>query len=481
MPRAAYEYDEERSSSEDEDEIEQELIEGSDEESDNDELPVPQTPSRRKGKGKVDELEDKNLIVQTTFDAYFTYSASRTQTSSNVYTQLVLPLTGEEYVEGIASSSKRLKPLKPSILEPDSLKDLFSRFIFELNEGFNLLCYGYGSKRRVLNQFASEVCSKHGHVVVANAFQPDFTIKDLLSRIHTLPPVQDLVLGATAEKQAGQIAAHLSKQTQHVYIVIHNIDALPLRSTRSKTVLSLLASNPRIHVIASVDHLNTSLLWSSSELFARKSDTTDDSTSISAFNYTTDAASNPSYNANRGFAWLWHDLSTLSPYDAELAFADRSSIAGASSASRRKGALDAASGAAAGNPAAMSETAASHILASVTQKAKKLFILLGKRQLAAIEDAEGDQQQKQKVGGGAAGASQDLQQYGMAYDVLFNGARDDFIAANDGALRSLLAEFRDHGLVLSAPSATGGAEVLWIPLRKERLVSVIQSLETGTA
>ncbi|KAJ2918960.1 hypothetical protein MD484_g1436, partial [Candolleomyces efflorescens] len=481
MPRDLYEYDEERSSSDDEEEVEQDLIEASDEESENDELPVPQTPSRRKGKGRVEEAEDKNLIVQTAFDAYFTYSASRPQTSSNVYTQLVLPLTGEEYVEGIASSSKRLRPLRPSILEPDSLKGLFSRFIFELNEGFNLLCYGYGSKRRVLNQFASEICSKHGHVVVANAFQPDFTIKDLLSRISTLPPLQDLVLGATVERQTGQIATHLAKQTQHIYIVIHNIDALPLRSARSKSALSLLASNPRVHIIASVDHLNSSLLWSSSELFARKSDTGDDTTSISAFNYATNAASNPSYTLNRGFAWLWHDLTTLSPYDAELAFTDRSSIAGASSAARRKGALDAASGAAAGNPAAMSETAASHILASVTQKAKKLFIVLGKRQLAAIEDAEGDQQQKQKGGANAAAASQDLQQYGMAYDVLFNAARDDFIAANDGALRSLLGEFRDHGLVLSAPSATGGAEVLWIPLRKERLISVIQKLEASAA
>ncbi|RXW20177.1 hypothetical protein EST38_g5684 [Candolleomyces aberdarensis] len=467
MPRAAYDYEEGRSSSEDEEEIEQELIEESDEESDNDELPVPQTPSKRKGKGKVDDAEDKHLIVQTAFDAYFTYSASRPQTSSNVYTQLVLPLTGEEYADGIASSSKRLNPLQPSILEPESLKELFSRFIFELNEGFNLLCYGYGSKRRVLNQFASEVCSKHGHVVVANAFQPDFTVKDLLSRIHTLPPVQDLVLGATVEKQAGQITAHLSKQTQHVYVVIHNIDALPLRSARSKTVLSLLASNPLVHIIASVDHLNTSLLWSSSELFARKSDTGDDNTSISACN-PNNASTNPSFTANRGFAWLWHDLTTLSPYDSELAFADRSSISGASSAARRKGAFDAASAAAAGNPAAMSETAASHILASVTQKAKKLFILLGKRQLAAIEDA-------------GASASQDLQQYGMAYDALFNAARDDFIAANDTALRSLLGEFRDHRLVVSAPSSTGGAEVLWIPLRKERLVSVIDNLEAGAA
>ena len=114
----------------------------------------------------------------------------------------------------------------------------------------------------------------------------------------------------------------------------------------------------------------------------------------------------------------------------------------------------------------MSETAASHILASVTQKAKKLFNLLGKRQLESIGDA-GDK------------ATNDLQQYGLAYDTLFNAARDDFIAVNDTALRALLAEFKDHGLVLSTPSGTG-VETLWIPLRRERLTAVLSSLDANS-
>lgn len=69
-------------------------------------------------------------------------------------------------VERIASAAKRAAQLTPSILEGDGLKELFSRFTFALNEGFNLLCYGFGSKHKILNQFGSEVCSKHGHIVV---------------------------------------------------------------------------------------------------------------------------------------------------------------------------------------------------------------------------------------------------------------------------------------------------------------------------
>jgi origin recognition complex subunit 2 len=118
----------------------------------------------------------------------------------------------------------------------------------------------------------------------------------------------------------------------------------------------------------------------------------------------------------------------------------------------------------------VSETAALHILASVTQKAQKLFILLAKRQLSAVEE----------LGGADAGANAtvDLQNTAIGYDGLFNLARSDFLATNDTALRALLGEYRDHGLIASAQGASGsGGEVLWIPLRKERLASVLQSLE----
>ncbi|KAJ3532239.1 hypothetical protein NMY22_g7820 [Coprinellus aureogranulatus] len=425
QPELHYEQDESSSS---EEELEQ-LEEISEEESDEGELPIPQTPSKRKGKARATEGEEEgqNIIVPTSFDAYFTYTASKVQTSGNVFSEAVLPLSKEEYAEGIKAASKRAVKLTPSILEGDQTKQLFSRFIFELKEGFNLLCYGFRSKRQILNQFAQETCSKHGHVVVANAFKPDFAIRDLLVRIASLPNVikEPLGLYSAPDKGAEELVKALSKQKHQVYVVIHNIDAPSLRSARAKTALAVLASNPLVHIIASIDHLNAPLLWSSSEVFARKS-----------------SAEESSPASTRGFAWLWHDLTTLAPYDAELAFADRSSIV----------------------------TAAQHILASVTQKAKKLFSLLGKRQLASIEQGV----EENKTGSGSGG----LREHGMAYGVLFAAARDDFVATNDQTLRALLGEFKDHRLILSEPNSAG-VEVLWIPMRKERLQSVLDSLEAG--
>ena len=403
------------------------------------------------------------MISQTSFDAYFSHAASRAQTSSNVFSALVPPLSQEEYIEGIQSahaSTSKLPSIRSGLLEADqSRTQVFARFLIELNEGFNLLLYGVGSKRQTLDRFARESCAKVGHVVVANAFKPDFSLKELFTSIEKIPGLVSVGTSTTVENHAKRIDEALAQPTQkrHLYLIIHNIDAAPLRSQRAKSCLALLAMNPRIHIAASIDHINAPFLWSSSECAARKPE----------------LSSNPSANPKRGFAWLWHDLTTLEPYDAELAYADRSSISGAHTGSHRK-ASEVALLAAQSAGTAMSETAALHILASVTQRAKKLFILMATRQMESIQESAGTDGSNAKAS--TAGTS-DLQQHGIGYDALFSAARDNFIATNDTALRALLGEFRDHGLVVSAQAGAGSGEILWIPVRKERLSNILQSME----
>ncbi|KAG5642600.1 hypothetical protein DXG03_002498 [Asterophora parasitica] len=437
-------------------EIEEDIM---DEESDFEE-PVAATGKR--GKLGIEQDDNRNLIVETAFDAYFTHASTRSRTSANVFSSLVPPLTADEYAEAIASASNgpSLKPVQSSLLSESSRELLFSRFMRELAEGFNLLMYGFGSKRRVLNQFATDYCSKRGHVVVVNGFQPEFSLKDLMGSIEQVPGILGLELTSTTpEVQSKRIydffASSDHPRRRHLYLIFHNIDAAPLRASKAKSCLALLALNPRIHIVASVDHIHAPLLFSTSEATTRKP---------------YPSAPPPSVPP-RGFAWLWHDLTTLVPYDAELAYIDRTSVPTAHGGGPRKK-VDAAAQTAA---TMMTETAALHILASVTQKAKKLFALIGSTQLAGIEEAaagaDGEEGEKAVVA-----AERDLQRFGIGYDILFTTARDNFIATNDTALRSLLGEFRDHGLVLAAQGTAGTGEVLWIPLRKERLASVLVSL-----
>jgi origin recognition complex subunit 2 len=392
-------------------------------------------------------------VLQAGFDAYFLHQGKQSKTSPAVFSSQVEPLSAEEYADAIKSASEKYNLTYPATTAiQESLAHQFPRFLLELEQGFNLLFYGYGSKRALLNRFATEVCSKRGHVVILNGCQPKASIKDLLTAIEAIPVVQkfaestDTTKGTSNESQLSRIRAFFaSSDVKPLFLLIHNIDSPNLRSQKVKSQLAALASHTRIHLIASIDHVNAPLLWTSTECSTRKRENADEESL--------------SYHAP-GFSWLWHDLTTMASYDFELAHADRSSYAGASINSRTgRGGL---AGLTAWNTV-VSESAAQHILSSVTQKAKKLFKLMATKQLAIMEE-DGD------------GKSQDdFERYGISYETLFTSVRDNFIATNDTAMRTLLGEFRDHNLIVG--NGTGGAEILWIPMRRERLNKVVKGLD----
>ena len=390
-------------------------------------------------------------LLQAGFDSYFLHQGRIPKTSPAVFSNQVEPLSAEEYADAIKSASEKHNLTFPaSTAIQESLAQQFPRFLLELEQGFNLLFYGYGSKRALLNRFATEACSKRGHVVVLNGCQPKVSLKDLLTAIDAIPAVQNFAestktaTGTSNESQLSRIrACFASSDVKPLFLLIHNIDSPNLRSPKVKSQLATLASHTRIHLVASIDHVNAPLLWTSTECSTRKRESTDEESLSYRF---------------PGFSWLWHDLTTMASYDFELAHSDRSSYAGASARPGRGGPAGLTAG-----TTVISESAAQHILASVTQKAKKMFKLMATKQLAVMEeDGEGKIQD-------------DFECYGISYDTLFTSVRDNFIATNDTAMRTLLGEFRDHNLIMG--TGTGGAEILWIPMRRERLNKVVKGLD----
>ncbi|KAI0373223.1 ORC2-domain-containing protein [Pilatotrama ljubarskyi] len=454
-----------------------------------------------------EELEEptQGFATHTAFDAYFQLASKPARTSANVFSELVPPLTPEDAAAALSAHRDRARSTHPRLWEDEKLRAAsYRRFRTELEEGFNLLFYGCGSKREFLNGFAGWLAEEGGHVVVANGFQPAFTFRDLLGAIERVPGV----LGDEGESSSSGAVGGLDAQVQrihtffsrpsrpsasssatpsssradpdgdlpHLYIIVHNIESAAFRAPKHRAALALLALAPRIHLCASFDHVvGTPLQWSLSEIFARKP------SSLPEADGAARAERSGAHAApKRGFAWLWHDLTTLAPYDFELAYADptvltgASALRGARASAAASSALAASSAGAAGRAGAgaVTETAARHILASVTQKAKKLFVLLGTKQLEVM-DAPASATEAQAEGGTVVGDGEGEGAYD--YDRLFAAARDNFVAQNDTALRALLGEFRDHGLVVT--TASGGGEALWIPMRREALMKVVADLK----
>jgi origin recognition complex subunit 2 len=400
--------------------------------------------------------QPSSLSNFTSFDSYFLHASRPSHTSSNVFSQLVQPLSPDEFA---TSLSRTFYPLPfPFITSLEEQKQgqgqgqgqgqQLPRYLLELTAGFNLLFYGFGSKRRALNDIARACTARlRAHVLVLNGFQPGLAPRDILAALALLPGAPQGVEGVSRFlSDLTTTAPSTQPRRQRLFLIVHNIDAPALRTGKTRALLSALAVLDGVQLAASVDHINAPLLWTSTEMLRRR--------------------------------WLWHDLTTLASYDVELAGSDPASLRAATntiSTSRASGTSvpvaaesGGLGGGAGGGVGRMTETAARHVLAAVTQRARKLFVLIGRRQLDALADA----------GTIDPTTASEAAEVAIAYDILFNLARDHFVATNDTALRALLGEFRDHGLVVTVGTgAMGSGEMLWIPLRKERLTKLLEGLQ----
>ncbi|KAL0180543.1 hypothetical protein M9458_022949, partial [Cirrhinus mrigala] len=88
--------------------------------------------------------------------------------------------------------------------------------------------------------------------------------------------------------------------TNHVFLIINNIDGPMLRGDRNQQALGQLAALPNMHLLASIDHINAplndadhsyyGLIMFSSSVFAHM------------------------------FNWLWYETTTYMPYTEETSY-----------------------------------------------------------------------------------------------------------------------------------------------------------------
>ncbi|KAM3865775.1 origin recognition complex subunit 2 [Diretmus argenteus] len=203
----------------------------------------------------------------------------------------------------------------------------FSKWMLQLQLGFNVLVYGLGSKKTLLEDFRVSQLSDEIHLVV-NGFFPSITLKSILNAL-TSEVLEHQGTFRTPSDQIQYIAETLKESPDlHVYLLIHNIDGPMLRGEKTQSALGQLASLPNLHVVASIDHINAPLVW--------------DQCKQSQFN------------------WLWWECVTFQRYTEETSYENSLLV-------QQTGAL------------ALSSL--THVLRSLTSNARGIFKLLVEFQL----------------------------------------------------------------------------------------------------
>lgn len=437
---------------------------------------APDTPSRTgkprgRPKGKRRDrtpTPPPDLPPHETY--FFQNRAGANKTSTNALPSHIL-LDHDDYRNHIQALSD------PHEHDIRRLKQLhqrgFDQWMFELEQGFNLCLYGYGSKRDLAMSFAEHIyqhADKPPKILVVNGYTPGLTIRDVLATVASQMLPKTIKLPAQPTATLDLIFEGLAERPSvHLTLIIHSIDHSNLR--KSQALLARLASNPSISLLATCDTPNFALLW--------------------------DVA------LARQFRFLYHDATTFQPYTAELDVVEEvNSLLGRSG--RRLGGKD----------------GVGYVLKSLPENARNLFRILVAEQLA-LADVEGGHDDIDTPGATPAyddidsddvlGASDEeaaMQQQasptrrvrgkgrpakarkarpppkpiasamaveGVEYRTLYHKAVEEFVCSSEVNFRTLLKEFHDHQMVESRKDAMG-TERLSVPFRREELETMLEEL-----
>ncbi|CAH2991666.1 unnamed protein product [Chilo suppressalis] len=234
-----------------------------------------------KCKETISRPKDSEYIV--TPDNYFLMHSSKKIATSDHTLARLKNLNIDDSMGDIEISDEH----KSRILElTQSYEQLFNRWLYTLSENFNLILYGVGSKRMLLQKFQMQKLQDFPCVVV-NGFFPSLTIKTILESI-----VVDVLENSHVPSNLGDVVSLIDTQLRdcgmHLFLIIHNIDGTMLRNSKAQSALASISQIENVHTIATMDHINAPLLWDHSKL--------------SKFKFT------------------WWDVTTFMPYTEETSF-----------------------------------------------------------------------------------------------------------------------------------------------------------------
>ncbi|EPS67399.1 hypothetical protein M569_07376, partial [Genlisea aurea] len=248
-----------------------------------------------------------------------------------------------------ACSKIELKSEKEMNALVDSYKNAYSEWLLILRCGFGLLLYGFGSKKALLEDFASTALTEHS-VIVINGYLQCINLKQVV--VAMAETLRDQLKTRRKFTPGNQTKDHhhqqafsslsmndlisflhgpqLDNEECFICVVINNIDGPCLRDSDTQQYLARLAACSHVRVVSSIDHINAPLLWDKKMAYSQ-------------------------------FNWYWHHVPTFAPYKIEGMFHPLIL---------------------AQNGGAQSVKTASIVLKSLTPNAQNVFKILASHQLA---------------------------------------------------------------------------------------------------
>lgn len=415
------------------------------------EAPVPETPSKRgrgrpKGSVKVGRPRKQRSPSPPTelppHEEYFYQNRpGGTKTSNNTLSAQTL-LNHDEYFQAMQSYQDRHQAEMDVLLELHSRA--YDQWIFELEEGFNLCLYGYGSKRIITEKFTQRLYAhlleheayqgtkSKPKIAVINGYSAGITAKDVLTTIALAVVPANLKMPNQPASLLDFLLDYLtSNPPKHpIPVIMNSIDSIYLRKNPIPSMLARVAAHPAINLVCTADTPNFPLLWD--------------------------------VGLKTQYKFLFHDATTFAAYDAEIDTVETvNELLGRSG--RRVGGRD----------------GVGFVLRSLPENARSLFRILVMEQLALSMIDGGDEQDLQ-VTPKAKKVSQPKivvpeSSQGVEYRVLYHKAVGEFVCSSEVGFRTLLKEFHDHQMIESRKDGMG-TERLWVPFRQEELEGLAEDL-----
>lgn len=398
---------------------------------------APTTPSKR-GSGRPKGARRKrsptppqNLPPQEQY--FFQNRIGGIKTSNNTLSSLSL-LSHEEYFAHIQNYVDPHEPERAFLQELHTRS--FGQWRFELAENFSICLYGWGSKRHLINKFAewlyAQSPEKPPQIIIVNGYVLNLNARTILTTVATalMGPDTPAKLGAQPTEILDFILRQLSESppSQNLVVIIHSLDAYPLRRSATQSLLARLSAHPRINLLASCDTPNFPLLW--------------------------DSSLREQYN------FLFHDCTTFAPYEAEVSVVDDVHELLGRSGQRVGG-----------------KEGVGFVLKSLPENARNLYRVLISEQLTAMDDDVGIQGTGDEDGdeGDAHNGGQGSGDVAVEYKYLYQKAVEEFICSSEMNFRTLLKEFHDHQMITSKKDVLG-TELLSVPFRREEMELILEDL-----